>query len=70
MILLPILFLLSAWRLSAYHQDAGNSCDFRLWIEPDIVAERSSGDATNNRDPAMEAILREISTCQHPVIIG
>ncbi len=51
---------------SLYHQDAGISCDFRTWIEPDIVAETSSQDAANNRDPGMEAILKEIASTDPP----
>jgi len=46
---------------SLYFPGAGISCDFRTWVEPDIVAERSSEDAANDRDPAMEAILREMA---------
>jgi hypothetical protein len=49
---------------SLYFQDAGVSCDFRPWVEPDIVAEMSSEDAAQNRDPAMEAILQEIAARQ------
>lgn len=46
---------------SLYHQRAAISCDFRTWVEPDIVAEISSEDARNNRDPAMEAVRKEIA---------
>jgi hypothetical protein len=45
---------------SLYHQGGMVSCDFRQWVEPDIVAEMSSQDAANNRDPAFEAVLQEI----------
>jgi hypothetical protein len=47
---------------SLYYQGALLSSDRRPWIAPDIVAELSSADAANNRDPALAAILREIGS--------
>jgi hypothetical protein len=45
---------------SLYYQGALLSSDRRPWIAPDIVAELSSADEANNRDPALTAILAEI----------
>jgi tetratricopeptide (TPR) repeat protein len=45
---------------SLYYQGALLSSDRRPWIAPDVVAELSSADEANNRDPALAAVLREI----------
>jgi hypothetical protein len=53
----------SALRLSCaslYYQGALLSSDRRPWVAPDIVAELSSADEANNRDPALTAILDEV----------
>jgi hypothetical protein len=49
---------------SLYYQGALLSSDRRPWIAPDIVAELSSADEANNRDPALTAILDEIRSRQ------
>jgi tetratricopeptide (TPR) repeat protein len=49
---------------SLYYQGALLSSDRRPWIAPDIVAEFSSADEANNRDPALTAILDEIRSRQ------
>jgi hypothetical protein len=59
----PITLPYSGLRLSCaslYYQGALLSCDRRPWIAPDIVAELSSADEADNRDPALSAILDEI----------
>jgi hypothetical protein len=45
---------------SLYYQGTLLSSDRRPWVAPDIVAELSSADEANNRDPALTAILDEI----------
>lgn len=37
-----------------------DSTDERIWVPPDIVAEMTIADYAANRDPAMEAILRQL----------
>jgi pimeloyl-ACP methyl ester carboxylesterase len=59
----PITLPCSGLRLSCaslYYQGALLSSDRRPWIAPDIVAELSSADEANNRDPALSAIFDEI----------
>jgi alpha-beta hydrolase superfamily lysophospholipase len=59
----PIRLPCSGLRLSCaslYYQGALLSSDRRAWVAPDIVAELSSTDEADNRDPALAAILDEI----------
>jgi hypothetical protein len=59
----PIALPCSGLRLSCaslYYQGALLSSDRRPWIAPDIVAELSSTDEANNRDPALTAIINQI----------
>jgi hypothetical protein len=59
----PITLPCSGLRLSCaslYYQGALLSSDRRTWIAPDIVAELSSADEAENRDPALAAIIEEI----------
>jgi dienelactone hydrolase len=59
----PITLPCSGLRLSCaslYYQGALLSSDRRAWVAPDIVAELSSADEAENRDPALAAILEEI----------
>jgi hypothetical protein len=59
----PITLPCSGLRLSCaslYYQGALLSSDRRPWVAPDIVAELSSADEADNRDPALAAILDEI----------
>jgi hypothetical protein len=61
----PINLPCSGLRLSCaslYYQGALLSSDRRPWIAPDIVAELSSSDEANNRDPALEAVVDAILT--------
>jgi hypothetical protein len=50
---------------SLYYQGALLSSDRRPWIAPDIVAELSSADEANNRDPALAAVIDVIRSRQH-----
>jgi hypothetical protein len=59
----PITLPCSGLRLSCaslYYQGALLSSDRSPWIAPDIVAELSSADEADNRDPALMAIFDEI----------
>jgi hypothetical protein len=63
----PITLPCSGLRLncaSLYYQGAILSSDRRKWIAPDIVAELSSVDEAENRDPELSAILAEIRSRQ------
>jgi dienelactone hydrolase len=59
----PITLPCSGLRLSCaslYYQGALLSSDRRTWVAPDVVAELSSADEADNRDPALAAILDEV----------
>jgi alpha-beta hydrolase superfamily lysophospholipase len=59
----PVTLPCSGLRLSCaslYYQGALLSSDRRPWVAPDIVAELSSADEADNRDPALAAVVDEI----------
>lgn len=49
---------------SSLYWQSSTATDHRTWIAPDLVAELSSTDFRNNRDPAMEAVFDYMESTQ------